>query len=81
MGHLSDLKESYPLEVAVYATISGIQDELAFLWWVSHVLCRRKWIIAAVKSRYHTRTHKFEICVPKTVKETLQLIKVNGNNV
>ena len=35
---LSDMKESYPVEVVEYATALGIQDEPAFAWWMKDVL-------------------------------------------
>ncbi|KAI2498349.1 Reverse transcriptase (RNA-dependent DNA polymerase) [Fragilaria crotonensis] len=35
---LKDFKESYPVELALYATDRGIQDEPAFAWWVPYVL-------------------------------------------
>ena len=35
---LSDMKESYPVEVAEYATADGIQNEPAFALWMKHVL-------------------------------------------
>ena len=34
---LSNIKESYPVEVAEYAEAMGISDELAFSWWTTHV--------------------------------------------
>ena len=37
---LSDMKESYPVEVAEYAEAMGISDEPAFSWWTLHVLKR-----------------------------------------
>ena len=35
---LCDMKESYPVEVAEYATAHGIQDEHTFAWWAKAVL-------------------------------------------
>ena len=32
---LSDMKESYPVEVAEYAQAMGISDEPAFSWWTN----------------------------------------------
>ena len=37
-GRLSDMKESYPVELAEYAEAVGISDEHAFSWWTAHVL-------------------------------------------
>jgi hypothetical protein len=40
---------------------------------------KRNRIIAVVTKRYHTRTHKFGIQVPKTWGETVKLDEENGN--
>jgi hypothetical protein len=48
-------------------------DEPAFAWWVPDVLRKREQIISAVKARYLKRTHKFGICMPKSVKEALKI--------
>ncbi|KAL7478440.1 LOW QUALITY PROTEIN: hypothetical protein ACHAW6_004207 [Cyclotella cf. meneghiniana] len=61
---LSDLKESYPLQVAEFALATGIADEPAFNWLVTRVLKNRDWIISLVKcqsAQYHRQTHKFGI--------------------
>jgi hypothetical protein len=76
---LAELKESFPVETAEYAVAVGIDNEPAFRWWVPQVLKTRDRIISAVKSRYHKRTHKFGIEVPKTVERALQIDKENGN--
>ena len=78
-ANLADLKESYPAEVAEYAIAQCIHDEPAFLWWVPYTIKRRNRIIAAVNARYHKRTHKFGIEIPKTFDECVQLDKANGN--
>ena len=56
---LSNMKESYSVEVAEYATALGIQDEPAFAWWAKDVLWKQQWIIAAANRQYHKMTHKF----------------------
>ena len=76
---LSTLKESNPVELAEYAVASGIDAEPAFHWWVRYTLKKRDRIIAAVNRRYHKRTHKFGIRLPKTVKEAYELDRLNGN--
>ena len=76
---LADLKESNPVEVADYAVAQGIDSEPAFAWWVPFTLKRRNRIIAAVNSRYHKRTHKFGIEVPKNFDECVRIDKENGN--
>ncbi len=60
----------------------GIDLELAFNWWVPHVLKKHDQIISLVRkrtTRYLKRTHKFGIEVRKTVKEALALDHKNGN--
>ncbi|KAI2513194.1 Reverse transcriptase (RNA-dependent DNA polymerase) [Fragilaria crotonensis] len=76
---LADLKESNPVEVADYAVSKGIDTEPAFAWWVPFTLKRRNRIIAAVNSRYHKRTHKFGIEVPKTFDDCVRIDNGNGN--
>jgi hypothetical protein len=76
---LADLKESNPVELAEYAVTRGIDNEPAFAWWVPFTLKRRNRIIAAVNSRYHKRTHKFGIEVPKTWDDCVRLDAENGN--
>ena len=76
---LADLKETNPIEVAEYAVAAGINDQPAFTWWVPYVLKKRNYIISAVNKRYHKRTHKYGIRVPKTVKEAIEIDKENGN--
>ena len=77
---LADLKESYPVELAEYAVAHDIVHEPAFDWWVPVILRRRDRIIKAVSKRYHKRTHKFGIEIPKSVKRALEIDKENGNN-
>ena len=76
---LSDMKESYPVEVAEYATTLGIQDEPTFAWWTKAVLRNRQWIIAAVNRQVHKSPHKFGIHVLNNFKEVLDLDKQNRN--
>jgi hypothetical protein len=76
---LADLKESNPIEVAEYAATKNLHDEPAFPWWVPHVQKKRNIIIAAMTKRYHKRTHKFGIQVPKTWDEAVKLDEENGN--
>ncbi len=57
----------------------GIDCHPAFAWWVPYVLKKRDSIVAAVNKRYHKRTHKFGIEIPKTVAEAIRIDKENGN--
>jgi hypothetical protein len=65
---MKDLKESYPVELALYATDQKIDDKPAFAWWVPYVLNKRKRILQKVKSKYWSRTHKYGIRMPKNIK-------------
>ena len=48
---LKDLKESYPVELAIYATNRSIEDEPAFAWWVPYILKKQKRILKKVNSK------------------------------
>ena len=76
---LSNLKESYPLEIADYARGNDISDEPAFAWWVGQFLKEKRRILCKVKKRYWKRTHKFGVELPKDVDEAYGLDKKNGN--
>ena len=75
---LSDLKEAYPVMVADYAVRAGIDTEPAFAWWVPSVIKRRTRIVSAINKRYHKRSHKFGVELPKTVKRALEIDKETG---
>ena len=66
---LKSLKECYPIQLAEYATLCSLLEEPDFAWWVPHVMNKRKRIVAKLKSKYWTRTHKFGIRIPKNVKQ------------
>jgi hypothetical protein len=76
---LKDFKESYPVELALYATNRGIHEEPAFAWWVPYVLKKQKRIIQKVKSKYWSRTHKYGLRIPKNIAEAIEIDKENGN--
>jgi hypothetical protein len=52
----------------------------AFVWWAPQVLQKRTISIADVTKRYHKRTHKFGIEVPKRWDDCVKLDKGNDNN-
>jgi hypothetical protein len=70
-----DIKESNKVEVAEYAAAKSFIDAPDFVWWAPHVLKKRNIIIAAVTKRYHKRTHKFGIEVPKSWDDCVRLDK------
>ena len=76
---LKDLKESYPVELAHYAVNRNIQDEPAFAWWIPFVLKKEKRILQKVKSKYWSRTHKYGVRIPRSIKEAIEIDKENGN--
>ena len=76
---LKDIKESYPVQVAEFSLATRISMEPAFAWWVPFVLKKRNRILAKVKSKYWLRTHKFGICIPKSVEEAKKIDEQNGD--
>ena len=76
---LKDIKECYPVQLSDFAIEKKISKEPAFAWWIPHVIRKRNRIIAKVKSKYWTRTHKFGIRIPKTVEEARRIDTMNNN--
>ncbi len=72
---LKDMKEAFKVQVDEYSISRGIQDRMAFRWWVPSTLKRRERIVKAMKSRYVKRTHKYGIRLPKTTEEACQIDK------
>ena len=77
---LKDLKESNPVQIAEYAVTNKIAEEPDFAWWVRHVLRRRDRILKKVKSRYWSKTHKFGIELPKSVKSAMEIDRKTGTD-
>ena len=46
---LSDIKQSYSVQLAEYAKAKGIENEPPFIWWVGSVLRRRDRILKSTK--------------------------------
>jgi hypothetical protein len=76
---LKDLKEAYPVELAHKAKDHKIGDEPAFAWWVPYVIRKQERILQKLKSKYWARTHKYGICIPKNIKEAMQIDRELGN--
>ena len=70
------MKQSNPVQIAEYAVSRGIEDEPAFVWWVTYTLRKRDTIIAAVNK---ITTHKYGIEVPTSIADALRLDKENCN--
>ena len=78
-GVLKGYKGILPVEVAKFALATCISMDPAFAWWVPFVLKKRNRILAKVKSKYWLRTHKFGICIPKSVEEAKEIDEQNGD--
>ena len=76
---MSVIKESNPIEVAKFAIARGINDEAAFYWWVPYTLRKRDKNILVVNARVKRITHKYEVEIPRTMKEANALDEKNGN--
>jgi hypothetical protein len=73
---LKDLKQdSDPVELAIYAKECKVDDKPAFAWWVPYVLRKQKRVLQKIKTKYWARTHKYGICIPKNVKEAMEIDK------
>jgi hypothetical protein len=77
---LKDMKNSYPVQLAEYATQRRIAGEPAFAWWIQHVLSKRNRIIGKLKAKYWVRTHKFGVKIPKSVEEAKRFDEENGDS-
>jgi hypothetical protein len=76
---MKDMKNSYPVQLAEYATQRRIAGEPAFAWWIKHVLEKRNRIIGKLKAKYWLRTHKFGVKIPKSVEEAKRFDEENGD--
>jgi hypothetical protein len=75
---LTDMKDSYPIQVADYATANNLTNEPAFRWWVPFVLKKRARILRKVKTKYWSTTHKYGLELPKSVSHALAIDKRTG---
>ena len=72
---LKDMKETYPVQVSLFAKTRGIKDEPEFAWWTPHVLRKSNRIISKVKARMKVTTHKYGIEVPRSIDHAKELDK------
>jgi hypothetical protein len=70
-----DLKQSNTVEVSEYAVAKTLLDAHYLLFWSPHLLKKSSRIIVDVTKRYHKRTHKFGIEVPKRWDDCVWLVK------
>jgi hypothetical protein len=76
---LKDLKDIYPVELALYAKKERkVDDEPAFAWWVPYILWKQR-VLQKIKSKYWVRTHKYGMRIPKNIKEAMDIDRENGN--
>ena len=76
---LKDMKETYPVQVSVFAKTEGLLEEPAFAWWTPYVLRKASRIISKVKARMMVATHKYGIEIPRSINHAKELDKKNGN--
>ena len=76
---LSQLKESNPVQVPLFATSRGIADESAFSWWMPYTLKKVDQIICQIKARMKVTTHKYSIEIPRSIADAKRLDEKNGN--
>ena len=62
-----------PLMTAEYAVMNKLVEQPAFKWWVEDALNARQLQISAVKSNYWSRTEKFGLPLPKSVREAINI--------
>jgi hypothetical protein len=73
---LWEMKNTFPVETADYAIGNKLDKEIAFSWWVPHVMRKRERIINKLKkskTKYWHRTHKYGIELPKSIEEALKM--------
>jgi len=49
---LKELKQRYPVEISEYSIQKNISHHPTFIWWVNHVVQKKKIIISKIKSLY-----------------------------
>ena len=62
---LVELKDSYAVEVAVFAKSRSLVSEPAFALWVPHTIRRWNAILSALKARLKKKIHKYGIEIPR----------------
>lgn len=77
---LTDVKQSYPVELAEYAVQNKISTEPAFAWWVPHTLKKKERILAKLKTKHHVKTHKYGVEVPRSMKDAIALDEKTGTD-
>ena len=73
------MNNSHPFETAEFACASGIDDKVAFRYWVPYTLSNRYNIVASIKTRFRKVTHKFGINIPTSIEHALGIDRINQN--
>jgi hypothetical protein len=68
-GRIIHLDIPHPVDLADYAVANQIQDEPAFAWWVPYVIRKRTATVSKLRSKYWQKTHKYGVCIPRSVNE------------
>jgi hypothetical protein len=69
---VNDLKADNPIELAEYAIANNLDKKPLFKPWVRDALRSRDRMIKQLKTRYHKRTQKHGISLPKSVEQALE---------
>ena len=77
---LKELKETNPVETALYAFDNKIMEEPAFDWWAPHILKKRKRLIKMSQSRHKRSGYKFGIRIPRSTAEAIEIDKESGDH-
>ena len=76
----TDLKDSYPVQVADYVVLNNLTQEPAFRWLVPFVLKKRERILKKVKSKYWSTSHKYGLELPKRVSHAWEIDRRLGTD-
>ena len=76
---LKDLKQSYPTELSDFSQLHGIHEEADFACWIPYIERKIKVMISKLRSKYWQRTYKYVINISKSVNESYEFDKENGN--
>eukprot|EP00536_Pseudo-nitzschia_multiseries_P015133 jgi/Psemu1/41402/gm1.41402_g len=78
---LSDVKESFPVQLAEYAVNNKLEKLPAFRWWVHKILRRKERILKAAKSaKYWLKSHKYGVELPHSITQALAIDKKTGTD-
>ena len=67
------------MEIAEYSLLKHISHRPAFVWWINHIVRKKKIIISKIKSLYWQTTYHYGVKLPKTTPKALAFDIENGN--